>query len=117
MEVRSLLGELKIKLMEKLTKKEVEELTNQGYQMLSKIKDKGLCGINSSFIFTVAIVVGIQKDGTYDHRYCYPTKDIARAIQSLMKWAHNSVTDHPDDSFWIKRKGSNPISNPNFIKS
>lgn len=87
----------------------IDLLEIQGYSWLASKPEKGLCGIYS-FIFTTAIVAGIDETG-YKERWCYPC--MADAKEALQQW--DGVGDPPGD--WIKHKGfggdyPNPITEP-----
>lgn len=97
----------------KLTKDEHDTLLDFGYRDLTFIPGKGICGLKL-FLHSIGLVVDIDEDG-YDHRYCYPLKYHVRCLIAWEIWKRNGPTEHPDDEFWIKRKGSNPIRNPNYI--
>lgn len=62
----------------------------------------GICNM----IYTVGLVVGIDQDGNYRTRFCYPTR--AEAEHALRTW---DGTGFPP-GFWIKQKPEG-TSNPN----
>lgn len=104
--------------MEIYSKEVMESLRKEGYYNILKIENKGYCGI-MNFIFTTALVVGINPDGTYDHRYCYPKVESGATpwpYLALLLWSSPSNPpsrdEHPEDPYWIKRKGEGPCSNP-----
>ena len=103
--------------MNKLTDRELKEMSKEYFKFIY-IPTKGWCGISVNFIFTVALVVGIDPQGTYSHRYCYPREKSLAALTALEEWGINlpDKEDHPSDSFWIKRKGDYPIDNKNYKK-
>lgn len=69
-----------------------------GYKDLRIVPNQGLCAIES-FIFTHAIVVGIDELG-YSRRYCYHRR--IEAVRALQKW--DGESEEPDGP-WIKCKG------------
>lgn len=71
-------------------------LRELGYFNL-KIIDGVVCGL-SPFLFTVGLVVNIDKHG-YERRYCY--SELLDAKAALESW---DGKDHPDGP-WIKCKG------------
>lgn len=76
------------------------------YTHLKKINGRGLCGV-SRFIYTVAMVYGIDENG-YTGRYCYASKQ--EAVGALEAWTGEG---HPGGA-WIKHKGHLiDESNPN----
>lgn len=83
---------------------EKEYLEGNGYFNMKEIPGRGLCGM-SYFMFTVAIIYGLNESG-YIGRYCYQNEEEAQA--AFDKW--NGKGD-PDGN-WIKHKGSREYSNP-----
>lgn len=81
-----------------------KHLQNEGYTDLKEIPGRGICGIQR-FMFTTGLVYGIQNKG-YDGRYCYKYR--WDAVNALQNW--NGIGD-PNDSEWIKHKGSVEYSN------
>lgn len=75
----------------------------------SEVKEiKGVwCGV-SRFIFTTAIVVGLD-EYEYNHRYCFPRN--SEAIESFK--TYSDPTAAPSGN-WIKRKGEGAYENPNY---
>lgn len=70
---------------------------DSGYIELKVIPGRGICGV-SPFIFTVAVVYGID-EYSYEGRWCYATK--AEALSGLREW--DGVGDPSGE--WIKYKG------------
>ncbi len=99
-----------------IDKKLLKILEEEGYKSICYVKGKGICAI-FPFIYTVGLVVNLDKCG-YEDRYCYAHKDIPRAIVALFNWqvSHEDVTGDPEDKHWIKRKGNQEYSNPNYNK-
>ena len=87
---------------------QLKEMLNQsGYFQLREIPGHGLCGV-CRFIFTVAIVCGINSVG-YRYRYCYPD-----ALSANMAYDEWDGEGHPPGN-WIKRKGEGgDLANPNM---
>lgn len=73
----------------------IETLEGQGYSNFEN-KDGRLCALYN-FIFTVAIVVGIDENG-YECRYCYG--DLNQALSAYNDW--NGIGD-PEG--YIVKKG------------
>lgn len=71
-----------------------EPLQGEGYRLVT-LKGDQVCGI-SQFIFTWAIVVGLDETG-YSHRYCYGT-----LLEAL--GAYNDWDGVGDPAGFIKRK-------------
>ena len=82
------------------------QLKQEGYYMIREIPNRGICAIYP-FIFTIAIVYGIDNDGSYLGRYCYPRSKCLDAILSLQIWDG----DGDPDGEWIKHKGGIEYSN------
>ncbi len=74
-----------------------EHLTAEGYTFLTEFEGRGLCGV-FKFMFTVAVVIGIDSMG-YKGRYCYGSE--YEAVHAIMHWTGQG--DPPGD--WIKYKG------------
>lgn len=83
--------------LEILTKEKREFFEEMGYSNCCKINGK-IVGL-SSFIYTTAIVVGMDETG-YEHRFCYHTPHTA--MEGLLMWVVNGG-DEPTG--YIKRKG------------
>lgn len=86
-------------------------LQNDGYSELQYIQGKGICGIQR-FIFTTGLVYNIDEIG-YKGRYCFEKH--AEAIKALSDWSKNPELPHPPGN-WLKHKGANEFSNPDYIK-
>lgn len=72
------------------------------------VPGNGLCGLQR-YIYTWAIVAGIDAFGGYQRRYCFEHRDDAE--ESFSKW---DGLDHPEGP-WIKLKGLNvELLNPNL---
>ncbi len=79
-----------------ITQELKEHLEKEGYKCLTE-NSRGLCG-TFRFMFTVAIVIGIDSEG-YKGRYCYGSE--IEAFHALLTW--DGISDPPGN--WIKYKG------------
>lgn len=77
----------------------LDYLKTQGYHSLRNGPDDKPCGL-FFFLFTVAIVVGLDRNG-YSHRYCYNTW--LEAESALKDWAERGYSGEPEG--YIVRKG------------
>lgn len=75
----------------------IDYLRNQGYFMIKKIPNQGVCCL-MKFLFTTGLIIDADLNG-YEGRYCYET--IEEAIQAILEW--NGEGDPPGN--WIKYKG------------
>jgi hypothetical protein len=85
----------------KLTDEIKQSLESDGYFEL-KESNGFILGL-MKFAFTLAIVVDIHNDGSYEHRFCYP---YGKALECLMAYKLYEGIDDPQGS-WIKNKGWN----------
>ena len=69
------------------------------YYETRDIPNQGRCGL-IRMIFTVGLAVGIDEEGNYLGRYCFPSNASAKA--SILKW--DGSGDPPGN--WIKYKGT-----------
>lgn len=83
------------------------DLKSMGYIGEKDTDEHGVCAVSPHFIYTVAIVCGINEVG-YRYRYCYPT--LLDAMSAFNDW---DGCGHPPGN-WIKRKGEGgDLPNPN----
>lgn len=75
------------------------QLEQEGFYDLKVIPGQGICGM-MRFIFTTAIVVGIDNVG-YRGRYCYPHALVKECVLAYNIW---DGTGHPLGG-WLKYKG------------
>lgn len=79
----------------------IEFLHDNGYTHIKVMQDDTLCAIQRQ-LYTVAIVVGIDREG-YRRRYCYEREYDAR--EALVQWDGNGDPSGP----WIKEKPSDRL--------
>lgn len=82
-----------------------------GYSNVKYIPGRGICAIGTHFLFTVAILYGIDPSGMgWKGRYCFPVHKAADLISAFAIW------DGVDDPLgqWIKHKGPTEYTNPNY---
>jgi hypothetical protein len=95
--------------MPKITPELKKYLESEGYTGIREIEGRGIYGVHR-FIFTTAIVYGIDETG-YKSRWCYPHSLIMELAIAYSKW--DGIGD-PEGN-WIKHKGYMEYSNPNLI--
>ena len=76
-------------------------LAENGYTKIKVMEDGTVCALQKQ-LFTVAIVVGIDRVG-YERRYCYEREAVAR--EALVQW--DGAGDPPGP--WIKEKPSDRL--------
>lgn len=74
-------------------------LRREGFRELLQVPGRGLCGVQP-MLFTVALCYGIEPDGCYAGRYCYPTEQAILALAALHAWDGKCDPTGP----WIKHK-------------
>lgn len=79
----------------------IEFLNLNGYTHIKAMQDGVRCAIQKQ-LFTVAIVVGLDKGG-YKRRYCYEREQDAR--EALVQWDGSGDPSGP----WIKEKPSDRL--------
>jgi hypothetical protein len=84
----------------KLTPELEQHLKAEGFLMLKEINGI-IIGIYR-YMFTIAIVVDIDKDG-YQHRYCYPYEHTRECLMAYHIYEGEGDPIGP----WIKNKGWN----------
>lgn len=78
----------------------IEFLNANGYTKLKVMEDGTVCALQKQ-LFTVALVVGLDRTG-YRYRYCYERE--YDASEALVQW--DGAGDPPGP--WIKVKGDGP---------
>lgn len=75
-------------MINEIQKKLQEYLKTEGYFNIRFLED-GACIANLRFLYTVAVVVGINEYG-YERRICYPNETLAVACCKYMKTADDA---------------------------
>lgn len=82
-----------------------------GYKNVKFIPGRGICAIGTHFIFTAAIIYGIDPSGDFwTGRYCYPLHKVNDLVAAFRIW------DGKEDPIgqWVKHKGLTEYTNPNY---
>ena len=89
----------------------IDKLESLGYKAPKPIEGKGWCAVvNTFFVFTNAIIYGIDKTGmTWAGRYCYPKSNPLAPLLAFAQWDGQGDPTGP----WVKHKGAEEYSNPN----